>query len=465
MFYLMSVSGAWAELLTTASDQHAVSITIYNDDLALVRDSRKVDFLKGEQILAFKEVSSSILPETALLKADSIDVVEQNFEFDLLTPESLLNKYVGRQVTLVKTNYKTGKEEHFPAKVLSTTNGVVLKVGRHIETFIDGHLIYPDVPENLRDKPTLSMVLDSSKKGPRNVELVYLTRSLSWKTDYVAELNKKENRLDIKGWVTLTNRSGASYKDAKLQLVAGDVNRAREEYVIATESVMATGRAAKAKPQKVSRESMFEYHLYTINRPTTIKDNQSKQIALLHEDNGICNKHLVFKSGRTGSYLRKTREIIRKKSVSVFLEFKNDKASNFGKPKPAGVVRVYKKDSAGFSQFVGEDRISHTPENEMVRIKLGNAFDVTADRVQTDFYHEKRAIIGTRVYESEYEITLKNAKEQSVDVKVIENIPGNWKIKEESLKHTKETSASVSWVVPVPSKGSTTLKYRVKTEL
>lgn len=461
---LMVNGGVFAETVTTSDDQKTVSLTIYNTDLALVRDTRTIAFPTGEQVLAFKEISSKIMPETALIKADHVSVIEQNFEFDLLTPQTLLNKYVGRIVTLVRENKATGEFMEVPAKVLSTASGIVFQVGSRIETQVAGRLIYPDVPANLRDKPTLTMALDSSQKGARPFELSYLTRGLSWKTDYVAELNSNEDRLDLKAWVTLTNHSGVDYKDAKLQLVAGDVNRARpRELRLMADQVRV--KAESAPMERVSEESLLEYHLYTVNRKTTVKNNQSKQIALLQEDNGICTKQLILKHQSPGFYWNRNPRNYEKKSVDVYLNFKNDKASNFGLPKPAGIIRVYKKDQSGFSQFVGEDRISHTPENEWIKMKLGRAFDVTADRRQTHYSFTNASEKHRRIYENEYQIILKNAKPEPVEVRVEEQIPGEWQILSQSHTHVKDDSATIFWNVTVPAKGKTVLRFRVKTKI
>jgi len=463
--FLAMVSGVQAEMVTTSMDQTSVSLTIYNTDLALVRDARQIVFPKGEHVLAFKEISSGIMPETALIKGQYIDVIEQNFEFDLLSPTTLLKKYVGREVTLARKNVKTGEESLVTAKVLSMAKGIVLKVGNQIETAVDGRLIYPDVPDNLRERPTLTMLLDSKKKGKRDFELSYLTRGLSWKADYVAELNQSEDRLDLKGWVTLTNHSGASYKEARLQLVAGDVNRAKPSAPMFMEADQMRVKSTMAGARRVSEESLLEYHLYTVNRPTTVKDNQSKQIALLQEDNGVCEKRLILESGSSQYYWRKSGSVYKKKSVDVYLAFKNDKASNFGLPKPAGIIRVYKKDTSGFSQFVGEDRIGHTPENEEIEMKLGRAFDVTADRRQTHFSYTNSSEKNKRTYENGFEIKLKNAKNQAVVVKVMEDIPGEWQILSQSQAHVKEDASTVAWKILIPEKSEKILIFRVRTKM
>ncbi len=453
-----------AEVTTNTEDQRDISLTVYSSDLALVRDVRSLTLAAGEQRLAFKGISSKIQPETALLTGTDIKVLEQNYEFDLLSPETLLQKYVGRKVTLVRTSDGKGEEQHLQARVLSTSGGVVLQVEDHIETGIDGRIIFPDVPDNLREKPTLTMEVESGVAGSRDVQLTYLSRGISWRADYVAELNSAEDRIDLKGWVTLTNGSGTDYRNATLQLIAGEVHRVqpeRELMALAMEDG-APGRQA-GKREAMSRESLFEYHLYGLERPTTLLDNQSKQIALLQEENGKCRKKLLLHSRNPGYYWSKVGDISKGESVDVLLIMKNDKPSNLGAPKPAGTVRVYKKDGSGLLQFVGEDRIGHTPENEWIKITMGESFDVTADRVQKDFRIIDSGKQGERVTESEYSITLKNAKDENVEVTVEEYVPGDWRILDESHPHVKMSATTISWNVEVSAKDSSTLTYRLRT--
>jgi len=459
---LLFTTHAGAEIITTGDDQQTISLTIYNSNLALIRDTRKIKLPSGVQTLAFKEISSQIQPETALLKGGSVEVLEQNYEFDLLSPESLLHKYVGKEITLVRKKGDNEEEYKVQATVLSVAGGIVLQIDDHIETAIDGRIIYPDVPENLREKPTLTMVVDSDSHNAQVLELSYLTQGLSWKADYVAQLNKEENMIDLKGWVTLVNSSGSSYEMAKLQLVAGEVNRAPEpEKMVLMDAGMSRARLGEER-KAMTQESLFEYHLYSVARPTTLLQNQSKQIALLQENNGIVTKELVLPSGNQSYYYSRVGKIDEKVGVDVFLKIKNDKASNFGLPKPAGTVRVYKEDGSGFSQFIGEDRIDHTPENEIIRIKMGKAFDVTADRVQTDFSIVRGTDKNQRIHESAYTITIKNAKSEPVEVTVEERIPGDWQILSESHEHTKKSATTVAWPVQVKAKNSTTLSYRVR---
>lgn len=452
-----------AERRSTLADQKEVAVTIYNQNLALIKDSRLIELDRGFNELAFREVSANIRPETALLRNLSgrrgPQVIEQNFDFDLLTPHKLLEKFVGRTVRLVKTHPTTGAETVMEARVLSANNGVVLQVGDRIEMGIPGRVVFDSVPANLRDRPTLVMQLHSPAAGAQTLELSYLTGGLSWKADYVAELNAADNRLDLQGWVTLTNKSGTTYTNAKLQLVAGDVHRARREMEALRAHKSAPMVAAEAKVD-MAEESLFEYHLYTLNRPTTVADNQTKQVALLGAEAVPVRKEFLLK-GRDYYYRTSFGDLGQKLKVGVYVEFENKERSHLGKPLPKGIVRVYKKDSRGNAQFVGEDNIDHTPKNETVRLKLGDAFDVTADKKQTDFRKQASTRRYHYAFESAYEIRLKNAKKEAVTVTVHEPVPGDWRMLDETQPHTKEAAGTAVWRIKVPAEGQATLRYRV----
>lgn len=460
---ISSAHAALVEKPSTLADQQSVAVTIYNENLALVKDVRRVALEAGVNRLALREVSGSMRPETALLRSlshpGSLSLLEQNFDFDLLTPAKLLEKYVGREVRIVRTHPQTGAESLVPALVLAANSGVVLKIGDRIETGLPGRIVYDGVPANLRDRPTLVSELSSARAGSQTVELSYLSGGLSWKADYVAELNAADDALDLNGWVTLTNRSGTAYPNARLQLVAGEVNRVRDEMALASRHARALAAPA-AMEQKMAQESLFEYHLYTLGRATTIADNQTKQVALLGAGGVPVAKELVLQG--TGYYYRSSvGNLGQKMKVGVFVQFENKESSHLGMPMPKGVVRVYKRDSAGNAQFVGEDRIDHTPKNERVRLKLGEAFDVTADKKQTEFKRRDSYSPWSHVHESAYEIVLKNAKKEAVTVVVREPVPGDWTMLEETQKHRKAASGTAEWNVRVPAEGRTTLRYRV----
>jgi hypothetical protein len=459
------VMAAETEIPSTLQDQTQVAVTIYNDDLALIKDQRKTRLPIGNSVLTLRDVSAQMRPETALLRSLStpniVNVIEQNFDFDLLTPEKLLEKYVGKTVQLLRVNPATGVETSEQAQVLSANNGAVLQIGNRIETGIAGRIVYPDVPANLRDRPTLTTLLSNKQAGDQSLELSYLTGGLSWKADYVAELNAAEDKLDLSAWITLNNTSGATYRNAKLQLVAGDVHRAPQARPM-TMKLMRTEMVADAAAP-VSEESLLEYHLYSLDRPTTLAENQSKQVALLSASQVPVRKELLLK-GADYYYGSSVDEIGQKLKVGVFIEFDNKEADRLGMPLPKGTLRVYKKDRQGNAQFVGEDNIDHTARNETVRLKLGDAFDINADKKQTDFKQLPSVGKGTRATESAYEIVLRNAKKETVTVLVQEPIPGDWKILKESQHGTKLNSHLYGWKVQIPAEGQAVLTYRTQVK-
>jgi hypothetical protein len=464
MGLIFSASALGEEVVSTLADQQEVAVTIYNEDLALVRDQRQLTMPVGNVDLALREVSAQIRPETALLHSlkhpAGLTILEQNFDFDLLTPRKLLEKYVGQEVRLVRTHPESGEDRFETARVLAANDGVVLQIGDRIETGVPGRLVFPDVPAALRDRPTLVVSLVNATPGLQTMALSYLTGGLGWRADYVAELNQDDTALDLSGWVTLTNQSGTTYRNALLQLVAGDVNRVRDELRLRGDVAMAAGMVAEAAPQ-MREESLFEYHLYSLQRPTTIKDNQTKQVSLLNAAGVAIHKELRLQ-GNPYYYRGQQGDLGQKLKVGVFVEFANRKRDNLGMPLPKGIIRVYKQDQQGRPQFVGEDRIDHTPENQAVRLKLGDAFDVTADRKQTDF----RKLGGDSRYnyrfESAYQIKLKNAKEEEVTVTVAEPVPGDWRVLQESHPHAKAAADTALWKIRVPAKGETLLTYRVE---
>lgn len=460
------VQGASAqtpEQRSTLADQREVAVTIYNDNLALVKDQRRIQLKTGSSALAFRDVSARMRPETALLRSISapgaLSVQEQNFDFDLLTPQKLLEKYVGQSVNVVRTNPTTGADTTESATVLSANNGVILQIGQRIETGMPGRLVFGSVPANLRDRPTLVMALENTAAASQDLELSYLTAGLAWKADYVVELNAADDRLDMSGWVTLTNTSGASYRNARLQLVAGDVNQVVPEMVQRGRVLTMAAPAMAKASSDVAQESLFEYHLYTLGRPTTIAENQTKQVALLSASGVPAHKELLLR-GSDYYYQSSVGELGQKLKVAVYVEFENKESARLGMPLPKGVIRVYKKDSTGNAQFIGEDRIDHTPKGEKVRLKLGDAFDVTADKKQTDFKSLGKSGRFNSTFESAYEIVLKNAKKEAAVVTVQEPMPGDWQMLSSSQPHTKGASNTAIWKVQVPAEGKTVLTYR-----
>jgi hypothetical protein len=466
------------DLTSSAADREAVAVTVYNDDLALVKERRKLDLPAGLARLSLREVAAQMRAETALLRAVSgqpLQLIEQNFDFDLLTPQKLLEKYVGRQVTVIRPHPTTDAEKRETATVLAAGQGTVLRFADRIETGVPGRLAFDSVPANLRDRPTLSVLLDAAG-GKQSVELSYLTSGLAWKADYVANLSTDGKSLDLNGWVTLTNRSGAGFDNAMLQLVAGTVNRVRSP-----QPQMAYAMApapARAKVAEATQEALMDYHLYSFERPTSIADNQTKQLALLSASAVPVRREYLL-AGSDWYYRERYGQIGQKLKPAVFLEFENavsveanvgsidvkqsgrnyNKGGQLGKPLPAGVVRVYAKDSKGAAQFVGEDRIEHTAKNEKLRLRLGEAFDITAERKQTNY---KR--IADNLSESSWRIELRNAKDEPVTVRVQEPMPGDWEMIQESLKHAKESARIAAWNVTIPPGDKALLDYTVRVK-
>jgi hypothetical protein len=456
-----------AETVTTRSDQQALAITIYNSNLALVRDQRELRLPKGDLDLAFQEVSALIRPETALLRnltePKGFWINEQNFDFDLLTPQKLLEKFVGRKVTVVtQVPNQSGpgaRDLREEAEVLATNGGTVLKFPDRIETAAPGRIVYPEVPGNLRARPTLVISLHSAADRAQKLELTYLTGGLSWQADYVANLAPDGNSLDLAGWVTLTNQSGSAYPGATLQLVAGDVHRVEtRQGKAAPSAVMAMKSMDGARMQE---ESLFEYHLYTLDHPTTLKENQTKQVALLTAAHVPVRRDYLL-MGQGSYYQERSGDLGDKLKVGVFVEFDNRAEASLGMPLPKGVIRVYQRDSAGRTQFVGEDAIDHTPRNEKVRLKLGDAFDVTAHRRQTDFKTLGAQGQYRYVYESAYQVDLKNAKPEAVTVTLMEPLQGDWEITQNSHPYTRDSASMAKFLVNVPASGSATLTYRAR---
>jgi hypothetical protein len=450
------------ERLSTLSDQEAVAVTIYNQNLALVRDERRVTFRSGLNSVAFRDVSGQINAATALLRSVSspgaLSVIEQNFNYDLLTPQKLLDKYVGREVTVIHTNAASGKETREQARVLSTNDGLVLQYANRIETGLDGRLSFPSLPSNLRDRPTLVIDLNSRNAAAQDVELSYLTGGLSWKADYVGALSADDSRLDLNGLITLSNESGTTYSNAKMQLVAGDVNQVQEAF----SQAKTLGRAVVADQYQVRQEQLLEYHLYTLGHPTTIADKQTKQVALLSASSIPVTKTLELR-GAPYYYTGQYGDLGQRLKFGVYIQFQNE-GGGLGIPLPKGTVRIYKKDSSGNAQFVGEDSIDHTPRHEQVRLHLGDAFDVTANKKQTSYRLYRQG--GAYIYESSYEIEMHNAKDQAQAVKVVEELPGiNWEIISENNQHVKAAADTAIWNIKLGANSKQTLRYTVRVTI
>lgn len=442
-----------------AVERDSVAITVYNQNFGLVREIRTLDLSSGRLLLEFGDVASGIQPETVHIRplgGSPLRVLEQNYQYDLLNPQKLLEKYVGREVTVYRRNPETGEEEGVTAEVLSVNGGPILRIGDEITFDYPGRFGFPEVPENLIAQPTLLWQLDAPG-GSQRVEVTYLTDNLNWKSDYVMVLNEDDDAAALTGWVTLTNQSGTSYDGARLQLVAGDVRR------VSGGGQRNLPRAAMMEDAMVAQEAggfqergFFEYHLYTLGRRADVVSNEQKQVTLLEADAFGVEKELVF-HGATHYYRGQYGQVTSDQKVGVFLDFENSEENGLGMPLPKGVVRVYKRDGTGAQQFIGEDRIDHTPRDETLRIKMGEAFDVVGDRRQVDY-----DVISSCVSESAWEVTLRNHKEEDVAVTLVEPVGGDWEIVSTSHPYERQDAWTFTFEPEVPAGGETTVRYRVR---
>lgn len=444
-------------LATAASAQTAaprpantpgVAITIYNNDIALVEDVRTVQIGQGRTRVEFPNVSGRIQPETASLRADGVSIVEQNFDFDLLTPVKMMEKAVGSRVRIVRTNPATGRETVEWAEVLSANQGVVLKIGDRIEVLRDDGLpvrvLFDRIPENLRAKPTLSVTVDSERAGQRPAALRYLTNGIAWSADYVGVFDERAGTLAMQGWVTLTNRTGASYSNAKTQLVAG-----------------APGQVGRSRPSGIRRggtggassdaSSFADYHIYTLPEPTTIAENQTKQVSFLDAPNAQAKK--VYGDGRDGFQSERSP-----RGFQVALELRNSADTGLGHPLPEGTVRLYTKDSSGRAQFIGEDSIGHTAEGSEIGFNVGTAFDVTS---QATVVRRESPVEGVTVTEMLY--VFRNARSAPVDI-VFEQrgLNGDHEMQRPSAEPVRLDATTYKWTLPVPARGETRLTFTVR---
>jgi len=443
---------------TTQEDQTSLEITVYNSNLGLVKDQRQVKLAAGVQELKFMDVASQIIPTSvsikSILEANPFSVLEQNYEYDLLNPRKLMDKYVGKEVKLFTKNPYTEREEMVSATLLANNeNQPVFQIGQDITFNHPGRILFPEIPKDLISKPTLIWLLNNTQTHPQKIEALYLTNGINWKSDYVLVLNAQDTQAGLLGWVTIDNKSGAAYRNAGLKLVAGDIHRVQEDFARARKPMVASKEAAA--PQ-FKEDSFFEYHIYTLERKTTLKENQTKQISLLNVDRIPINKEFIYR-GLQYYYRSKQGEVISNQKVDVFVHLTNSKENLLGMPLPKGTVRAYKRDADGSLQLVGEDSIDHTPKDEKIRLKLGEAFDLKAERKQMQW--EK---IASDTYESAYEISLRNHKKEDVVIRVIEPLPGDWKVLENSHPYTKLDAATIAFDIPVPKDQESKLKYRVR---
>ncbi len=425
-----------------------VGLTVYNNDLALVKDVRQLDFKTGIDTLKFTDVAAAIDPTSVSFAVkdnpEGVQILEQNFQYDLVGADRILAKYIDKTIQVV-----TKEDKLFEGTLLSVVGGLTLMEPDGGIRIIDREgvrdMSFPKLPEGLITRPTLVWLLDSDISGKHPGEVRYLTKKINWHAEYVATVSADDTELNLAGWVSIDNRSGATYENAKLKLIAGDVHLVEERKRRGPWEAEFGRATAAARPPTFEEKAFFEYHLYTLTRPATVRDNETKQLSLFAPAEVTTKKIFTFDGARDG------------KKVRVNLEFKNSKEAGLGIPLPKGKIRVMKTDEDGSLEFIGEDQIDHTPKNEKVRVYLGNAFDIVGERMVKD--HRK---VTKMITEEDIEVSLRNRKEEPVTITVIEHIWGDWEIRNASAEYRKKDAYTAEFDVRVAADQEVTLTFTVR---
>ena len=472
-----------------AGDRTRVDLTVYNQGISLVREERSITLPQGTSRVVLSGIPETIdgtsLHFASISDPGGVSILEQNYQYDLVNQEKLLERYLGREVEFVRLNEETKREFSVSGRLLSTgfvplagsfittpayeyAGGMVAEIGGKVELNPAGRLLLPDLPGGLVLRPQLEWLVNSTRPGVKNVEISYIASGLSWMCDYVALLEGGDTSVDLTGWVTLTNACGSSFKRASLKLVAGDVNLVRKDKGIASGLERADAEGDDLRPQ-FTQTNLFEYKLYTMHRPADVHDNETKQLELVSARHVAARRIFVYDAlqdqwrywyHNTSYRNQGSPGQPSNPKVGVFVTFRNASASGLGMPLPKGKVRVYKRDSDGREQFVGEDLIDHTPKDEEIRLMLGNAFDIVGDRRQTDF----RTFADGHVVEETFEIRLRNHKREQATVLVTEH-PwrwSQWEILRSNTAWTKVDPTTLHFPVAVPKDGENVVTYTIR---
>lgn len=442
---------------TTEYDRKEIVLSIYNNNFALIKEVREIDLPAGISELRFLDITSHINPASVIIRCinniNEVEFLEQNYEYDLISPQNLMDKYVGHFVTLLDKDDFSGSEGRLQAELLSNHQGPIFRIGDEIHIGHPGRIVLPKLPEDLFTKPSLIWMLSATDSGKYTLDVSYLTDELDWNVDYSLVLNSDNTRGDLLGWVTIKNDSGTTFREARVQLVSGKVARAREPKLIRLKEADNYGMLSKG----VSEEGIFEYHLYNLPSNMTIKDKETKQVRLFSTERIPIKKELRY-YGEQQYYYQRFREESKPKGIGVYLEFENRKTFHLGVPLPQGIIRVYKSDSQDSIQFLGEDRIPHTPEDETVRVQTGYASDIIAERKQMDWKKPSSDLI-----EVAWEIILKNHKNETAWIVLIESVPGDWEIVKSSHHWKKESANTLRFDVSVAPNSEEKVHYIIKT--
>lgn len=445
------------EITSTEEQQTELSLTVYNGNRALVSQKRKIPLTRGELTLHYRDIAAEVMPQTVTVEADKgLFILEQNYEYDLISQQKLLEKYVGREVTIVHENEYSAKSETKTAKLLALNGEPVFEMDGSIHLGIPGRIILPELPENLYANPTMNWIIRSQKEGDLDLSLSYLTNGISWVADYVLNLSDDEKSATLTGWVTLTNNAGTSFNNAQLKLVAGDVNQIQPQIdPFAAPAMSSMDLFCMSEPEPVQEKEFFDYHLYTFPRKVTVRNNQIKQLSLLTAE-GV--KTVKRYSVTQDNFLYRGEYNEQKLPVSVTINFETGERNSIDMPIPAGVIRLYKKDSDGSSVFIGEDRVKHTPVNEEISLRTGDAFDIKVDGRQLS-YEEP----SNKEHRSSYEVEIRNHKKSAVTLEVLVPLSGVWSIVN-APEYRKINSELIAFDVDAPASGETKLNYTVSVK-
>jgi len=440
-----------------------MEITVYNQNFGLVKDVRSIDLAEGRSVIQFMDVAAQIDPTSVHFKSltdpTGVEILEQNYQFDLVDRDKLMQKYLGKEIRITRYD-RDGKPVETTEGVLLGAEGGrpgVVRVGDEIVLDPEGTVALPKLPEGLIIKPTLVWDLAAQKAGKHQVELSYMTSGLTWAADYVAVVNEDDTKTDLNGWVTLTNTSGARYPDATLKLIAGDVRRVEPTPPPVPEAPMAMP-AGGMGGGGFEEKAFFEYHMYTLQRPATIAENETKQVTLLSAPGATIKKVYVLDPA-VAPVAPSVGDQGDKRKVQVKIEVANKEESGLGMPLPKGKVRVYKADTDGSLQFVGEDLIDHTPKDETVRLHIGDAFDLIGERKVMD--HRQ---LGDRAQQEKIQFSLRNHKEKdSVEITAVEHLWGDWTIEGETTPFVKKDAQTAEFTVTVEPGQEKTIEFTVTT--
>jgi hypothetical protein len=440
------------KLFSQQAEQKSVAVTVYNANLGVVKDFRTISIKSGKSQIAITDVAQFIDPTSVHIKLNG-EVIEQNYQYDLVSLDKILQKYIDKEIQLIGEN-----NEFIEGKLLSAFGGQIV-----LEKKEGGLVMLPNLskyrvsvgtlPEGLITKPTLLWMVNSNSSGNQDVEISYQTSGMNWHAEYVAVLNENDTELDLNSWVSVENKSGTTYKNAVLKLVAGDVNLVKDQQTPRYQQDMMMMKSEGISQQQFQEKEFFEYHIYNLERPTTIANNETKQISLFETSDVKATKKYFYKSGSYGWYSGNSGS---KSKVSVVVEFENKEANNMGVPMPKGKVRLYKSDDNSL-EFIGEDLIDHTPKNENVKLKIGEAFDIVVEEIQTE---NKK--ISDRVNEQAYEIKIKNRKNEDITVEVERYLGIYWEILSSSHPYEKKDAQNITFKIPVKKNGETVLTFKVR---